>query len=58
MAYEIEMSEYNYINGGIKTIIIPAKDSEISSTLVREKLQKNADVSSLVDKEIQKILEE
>ena len=58
MAYEFEMSEYNYKYGKIKTIILPAKENDISSSLVREKLEKKQDISLLVHKDIEKILKE
>lgn len=50
--YEKEMANWNKENGDITTILIPAKDSEISSTLVREKLANNEEITGLVDEEI------
>ena len=44
-----EMMDWNKENGGITTIFIPAKDANISSTLVRERLQNGEDVSELLD---------
>lgn len=50
--YEKEMANWNKENGDITTILIPAKDCEISSTLVREKLANNEEITGLVDEEI------
>ena len=49
LEYEKEMADWNKENGGITTIFIPAKDANISSTLVRERLQNGEDVSELLD---------
>lgn len=51
--YEKSMAEWNYANGGVTTMFIPAKDAELSSTVVREKLKEGADVSGLVDEAIE-----
>lgn len=58
MLYEQQMAEYNYKNGGVTTLIMPAKDSQISSTLLKENLDKNKDITAFVDKNIIKILKE
>jgi 16S rRNA (guanine(966)-N(2))-methyltransferase RsmD/pantetheine-phosphate adenylyltransferase len=49
LVYETEMAEFNKKNGGIETILIPAKDKEISSTLVKKDVQEGIDISGLVD---------
>ncbi len=49
--YEKEMAEWNMEHGDITTILIPAENSDISSTLVREKLQKGENIVGLVDED-------
>lgn len=57
--YETEMAEYNWKEGGVTTLMIPAKDAEISSTAVRERAAKGGDLKGLVDKTlIKEILSE
>lgn len=58
MSYEQEMAEYNYKNGGVTTLIMPARNSEISSTAVKENIDKHSDISAFVDEDIIKILKE
>lgn len=58
MLYEYEMADYNYKNGNVTTIIMPSKNSQISSTAVKETLDNLEDVSKLVDKDIINILKE
>ena len=50
--YEKEMATWNKENGDVNTLLIPAEDAEISSTIVREKIKKGDDLSGLVDEEI------
>ena len=52
--YELEMADYNLNYRGVKTILLPAPTeiAEISSTLVREKLDKGESVDALVPKDI------
>lgn len=52
MEYEQKIADYNYTNGGIKTIFMQAKDADISSSLVKEKLQNNKSIENLVDENI------
>ncbi len=52
LEYEKAMAEFNLNNGGVETIMIPAKDSNISSTLVKEGIKENKDISGLVNPEI------
>lgn len=47
-AYESEMAEWNEKMGAIKTLFVPAKDAEISSTLVRKLISEGKDISSFV----------
>jgi len=47
--YETEMGEYNLANGGIETVLIPAKDKEISSTLVKMDMINHVDIAGFVD---------
>lgn len=54
--YEKGMAEWNYANGGVKTVFVPAKDGDISSTAVRERLKEGKDVYGLVDSEIENAL--
>lgn len=49
--YEKEMAEWNKEHGDVTTILIPAEHSEISSTLVREKIQKGENIVGLVDED-------
>ena len=58
MSYEQEMAEDNYKNGGVTTLIMPARNSEISSTAVKENIDKHSDISAFVDEDIIKILKE
>ena len=46
------MATWNKENGDVNTLLIPAEDAEISSTIVREKIKKGDDLSGLVDEEI------
>ena len=50
--YEKEMATWNKEHGGVDTLLIPAEDAEISSTIVREKIKNGDDISGLVDEEI------
>lgn len=50
--YEKEMASWNKSNGEVETLLIPAKDAEISSTIVRERIKSGDDISGLVDAEI------
>ena len=51
LAYEREMAEWNFTHGGIKTLLIPARDADISSTAVRARLREGLSVDGLVDEE-------
>jgi 16S rRNA (guanine(966)-N(2))-methyltransferase RsmD/pantetheine-phosphate adenylyltransferase len=57
MEYERQMAEYNFLNGGVTTIIMPAI-SAVSSTLVRKNLDEQKDISTLVDEGAIRILKE
>ena len=46
------MATWNKENGDVNTLLIPAEDAEISSTIVREKIKNGDDLSGLVDEEI------
>ncbi|MDR0696880.1 MAG: 16S rRNA (guanine(966)-N(2))-methyltransferase RsmD [Christensenellaceae bacterium] len=52
--YEDEMAEYNKTHGDITTLFIKAKDTQISSTLVRNRINAGECVADLVDKSIVK----
>jgi 16S rRNA (guanine(966)-N(2))-methyltransferase RsmD/pantetheine-phosphate adenylyltransferase len=52
--YEFQMAEYNKKAGGVTTLILPAKDAQISSTLVRQRLQAGQDIEGLVDSKVKK----
>ncbi|MDR3185237.1 MAG: 16S rRNA (guanine(966)-N(2))-methyltransferase RsmD [Christensenellaceae bacterium] len=56
MEYEEQMATYNRTHGGITTVIVSAKDSNISSTFVKEKLLAGEDISAYVDRAIIKEL--
>ncbi len=55
-AYEEEMAAYNLENGGGKTLLIHAENVEISSTAVRERLQKGESLEGWVHDDIISIL--
>ncbi len=59
-AYEHEMAEYNYINGGIETVFFfnDIKLDKVSSTEVRIKLECGEDIKKLVCKEASALIEE
>jgi 16S rRNA (guanine(966)-N(2))-methyltransferase RsmD/pantetheine-phosphate adenylyltransferase len=50
--YEEQMAEYNKTHGGVETILISAKDTGISSTIVKERMQAKENIDMLVDKSI------
>ncbi len=54
--YEKDMAEWNYAHGGVTTVLVPAKDVDVSSTLVRDMLKDGEDVSGLVDESIESAL--
>ncbi len=55
--YEKQMAEWNSVNGGITTLFVPAVNSEISSTVVREKIHNGETLEGLVDQEtIEKLI--
>ena len=45
------MADWNKEHGDVTTILIPAENSEISSTLVREKLHNGQEITGLVDED-------
>lgn len=45
------MAKWNEENGGIKTLFLPAKDSEISSSYVKRLAEEGKDISFLLGKE-------
>lgn len=57
-AYESEMAKYNYDNGGIKTLLVPARDPEISSGEVRERVAEHLSLYGFLDEEVRGILED
>ena len=58
LAYEREMAEWNFTHGGIKTLLIPARDADISSTAVRARLKEGLSVDGMVDAEACDILKD
>ncbi|MFA6867171.1 MAG: 16S rRNA (guanine(966)-N(2))-methyltransferase RsmD [Clostridia bacterium] len=52
MEYEKEIADYNYENGGIETIYMKALDKDISSTLVKENIEKDQSIDTMVDSDI------
>ena len=51
LAYEEDMAKYNKEHGNIETILIKA-ETDVSSTLVKEKIEKGEDVTNLVNEDI------
>ncbi len=49
--YEKTMAEWNKVNGDVTTLFVPAVNSEISSTLVREKIHNGEALEGLVEQE-------
>lgn len=56
LEYEKKIADYNYENGGIKTIFMPALHSGISSTLVRGNLTEEKSVTGLVENTVEEII--
>ncbi len=56
--YEREMASFNLAHCGVETLYLDAeKDySQLSSTLVREKMEQNEDLSGLLSEEVIKLL--
>lgn len=50
-SYETKMAEWNEKNGGVKTLLIQAKNPEISSTLVNNLISEGKDASAFLPKE-------
>ena len=50
IAYEKQMAEYNFCNGGVETLLLPAKPKYegFSSTLARDTILKNGDLTGLL----------
>lgn len=55
-AYEKEMADFNYANGGIKTLLMPGVRNYVSSTAVRNKVSGGEGVQQYVDSSIIEIL--
>lgn len=57
-AYEEEMAAYNERRGGVKTLLWQAEDRlcDLSSTRVREALERNEDIEALVPKAAKKAI--
>jgi 16S rRNA (guanine(966)-N(2))-methyltransferase RsmD/pantetheine-phosphate adenylyltransferase len=56
LPYEKQIADYNFENGGIRTVFMPAIHSDIYSTLVRENVAENKPVKGLVEENIEEIL--
>ena len=58
LEYEKLQADFNFTHGGVKTVLIKCsrKYKNVSSTLVREKLAKGEDVSSLLPDGVAEIL--
>ncbi len=56
--YESRMARYNYVNGGVKTLLFPAHDASVSSGEVRERIAKHGSLTGFVDEKLINILEE
>lgn len=57
--YEKQMAEFNFAHCGTETLYLDAKQElkEISSTLVREKIEKNEDLSVYLPQNVVKLLQ-
>ncbi|MBR2616466.1 MAG: pantetheine-phosphate adenylyltransferase [Clostridia bacterium] len=57
--YEREMAAYNFAHCGVKTLYLDAKAeySELSSTLVRRKMEENEDLNSFLSEKVIKHLQ-
>lgn len=56
LSFEREMADYNFRRGGITTLLVPAKEPEISSTLVKTRVAGGGTVEGLVDENIIELL--
>ena len=55
--YESKMAEWNYAHGGVRTLLVPARDSDISSGRVRELISEHKSLKGLIDEDVRGILE-
>ena len=57
--YEKEMAAFNYAHCGVETLYLDAKEeySHLSSTVVREKLEKKEDLSASLSENVVKLLQ-
>lgn len=55
-AYEREMAEYNFMHGGVKTLFVPAKHAQISSSAARESLLSGGDGAGMLAEGLDDIL--
>lgn len=58
--YELEMAKFNYINGNLKTLLLPTEEAyiNVSSSEVRDRITNNKTVEDLVPHSIIKQLRE
>lgn len=56
--YEKNMAEFNFAHCGVETLYLDAKEElrELSSTLVREKIEKKEDLSAFLPENVVKLL--
>ncbi len=57
--YEKKMAEFNFKKSGVETLYLDASEKylSLSSTLVREKIEKNEDLSGLLPEKVVKLLQ-
>lgn len=58
MAYEYEMAEYNHKNGGVETLILLSKYKDISSSTLKEKLDKGQDINKYINASLIELLKD
>lgn len=56
--YESGMAKFNFENGGVKTLLVPARDPGISSGEVRERIAEHNTLYGFLDEEVRGILED
>ena len=57
--YEKKMAEFNFLHSGVETLYLDAREDlrDLSSTLVRQKMQENEELSAYLPKEVVKLLQ-
>ncbi len=57
--YEKKMAEFNFLHSGVETLYLDAREEmkDLSSTVVRQKMKENDDLSADLPKEVIKLLQ-